>query len=124
MHKTLLAFVLLLLLSACSMDPNLAFIQGTWISVEAEDGAGPLEAEWQFSRGVFIYEQEIDTDTWLYSQGSYRLVESEGDVLMVELYDISGDRFTYENGPATFKIEIDREAGTIRINSRLFERAG
>jgi hypothetical protein len=122
--RTTLIVLFLLLLSACSMDPNVAFIQGTWVTVEPEAGAGPLEAEWQFNRGNFIFEQEIDADTWLYSQGSYRLVESEGDVLMVELYDISGDRFTYENEPATFRIEIDRGTGRIRINSRLFERVG
>ena len=124
MRKTLI-LLFLLLLSACASDPNAAFIQGTWISNadSAGAGSGQLAVEWQFSRGGFILHQEIDPGEWMLSQGSYRVVESEGNVVMVELYNISGDRFTYNNLPVTYKIEIDREAGKIRINSREFERA-
>ena len=125
MQKSLIA-LFLVLLSACAADPNAVFIEGTWAAVVQETAPGParLASEWYFGRGGFIFQQEIDTDTWFYSQGRYRVVSSEGDVLMVEVYDISGDRFTYNNQPATFTIEIDREAETIRINRREFEKAG
>ena len=56
------------------------------------------------------------------SQGSYSVVRSEGELIEIELYNISGSVFTYNNLPAVFSIEIDSSANTIRINDRLFER--
>jgi hypothetical protein len=41
---------------------------------------------------------------------------------VLELYDIQGERFTYENTPVEVKIEIDREQDTIRLVNTLFER--
>ena len=123
MRKTRLLFLLLILLTACSTDPNLEFIQGTWVGTnEGGIGAGGLFAQWQFSRGQFLAQLENPAGDVQVSQGSYRLEESEGDLLMLELYDISGDVFTYNNLPVTYKIEIDRQAGTIKINSRVFVR--
>ena len=123
MRKIRPLFLLLILLTACSTDPNLVFIQGTWVGTdEGGVGSGGRFAQWQFSRGQFLAQLENPAGDVMVSQGSYRLVESEGDLLMLEFYDISGDVFTYNNLPAAYRIEIDRQAGTIRINSRVFVR--
>lgn len=58
------------------------------------------------------------------SQGIYRILESEGDLLVIELYDISGDVFTYTNNPVDLRIQIDCEKDTLYFNRTLFERAG
>jgi hypothetical protein len=128
MKKRLLLILLLipLFLSACRPDPNEEFIQGTWSIVnEAKTGSASSATRyfaWEFSGGTFYREEELDPLTTIQSQGRYRIVESDGDVLLLELYDIKGERFTYNNSDVEVKIEIDREQDMVRITSRLFER--
>lgn len=116
-------FVLLLLiftLTACSRDPNLSFIQGTWENAPTE--ADHDFFQWQFINGTFTRQQQIDSSSLLYTTGQYRLVESDGDVLTLELFDFSGDRISYENSPMTIKIEIDRTNDTAKITNTRFIR--
>jgi hypothetical protein len=117
-----LSIFLFFLLSACTPDPNDEFIQGTWEIAHTD--AGNEFFQWQFNNGTFTREQEIDRTTSLYTTGSYRVVESEGDVLTIELFDYSGDRIAYENNPMTIKIEIDRANDSARITNVLFIRGG
>jgi len=117
-----LIFLLIFTLSACTPDPNDEFIQGTWEI--AQTSAGNEFFQWQFSNGTFTREQEIDRTTSLYTTGSYRVVESEGDLLTIELFDYSGDRIAYENNPMTIKIEIDRPNDSATITNVLFIRVG
>lgn len=123
LSRTLAPFLLItlaLLLSACRPDPNDQFIQGTWQLAETDTGNRFFE--WRFDNGTFIRQQEIDSVTTLYTTGQYRLLESEGDSLTLELFDYSGDRIAYENNPITLPIEIDRENDTARIQNTLFVR--
>ena len=122
MQKRIFIFLLLIFtLAACTRDPNVQFIQGTWENAQA-DGDNRF-IQWVFSNGAFTRQQEIDGSTFLYTTGQYQLVESDGDLLTLELFDFSGDRISYENSPMTIRIEIDRASDTARIASTAFIRA-
>jgi hypothetical protein len=118
--KLFILLLLILTLTACSRDPNLSFIQGAWESAPA--AADNKYLQWQFNNGTFSRQQQIDTSNLLYTTGQYRLVESDGDLLILELFDFSGDRISYENSPMTIRIEIDRANDTARITNTLFNR--
>jgi hypothetical protein len=123
MQNTLVSCLLLIFtLSACSLDTNEQFIQGSWQI--AQPGTGNEFLLWNFSNGTFTREQEIDRGSSLYTTGRYQVTENETDVLTLELFDFSGDRISYENNPMTIKIEIDRTNDTARITNTLFVRAG
>ena len=109
-------------LSTCTLDPNDQFIQGTWESANPE--AGVEYFQWRFSNGTFRREQEIDRANTLYTTGSYRVIESGGEVIILELFDYSGERISYENNPMTLKIEIDRANDTATITNIVFVRGG
>lgn len=119
--------LILLTLSACSPNPNEAFIQGTWSIVNEDSSGGSTSVikyfEWEFRDGYFYRAQEIDPRSIIQSQGRYRIIENDEDVLVLELFDIQGERFTYENSPTDIKIEIDRDQDLIRVVNMLFERA-
>lgn len=127
-NKYLIAIItLLLMLSACSPNSNEAFIQGTWSLVNETSSGGSTSAiryfEWEFRDGYFYRAQEIDPRSIIQAQGKYRIVESDEDILVLELFDIQGERFTYENSPTEIMIEIDRDQDLIRVVNMLFERA-
>jgi len=50
------------------------------------------------------------------------VIESNGDDLILELFDYSGDRISYENNPMSIKIEIDLANDTARITNIIFVR--
>lgn len=121
--RKLIWILVLLSLTACRPDRNRQFIQGIWQAADGGSAASTQSfVQWQFSRGGFILQQEIREGDRMISQGSYSVVRNEGDLIEIELYNISGSVFTYNNLPAVFSIEIDSSANTIRINDRLFER--
>ena len=119
--RIFISLLLIFTLAACTRDPNVQFIQGTWENAQA-DGDNKF-IQWVFSNGAFTRQQEIDGSTFLYTTGQYQLVESDGDLLTLELFDFSGDRISYENSPMTIRIEIDRASDTARIASTAFIRA-
>jgi len=119
--RIFISLLLIFTLAACTRDPNVQFIQGTWENAQA-DGDNRF-IQWVFSNGAFTRQQEIDGSTFLYTTGQYQLVESDGDLLTLELFDFSGDRISYENSPMTIRIEIDRASDTARIASTAFIRA-
>ena len=121
MQKRIFIFLLLIFtLAACTRDPNVQFIQGTWENAQA--GGDNRFFQWVFSNGTFTRQQEIDSGRFLYTTGQYQLIESDGDLLTLELFDFSGDRISYENSPMTIRIEIDRLKDTARIASTAFIR--
>ncbi len=121
--KNWIILITVAFLAACSQDGNAAFIRGIWQGTdEGSAGSNQDFIQWQFSRGSFVLQQEIREGELMVSEGSYYVVDSSGDELIVEFYNITGDVFTYNNLPATYIIEIDRATGNIRINSRVFER--
>ena len=120
-NRILISLLLIFTLSACTRDPNVQFIQGTWENAQADGGNRFFQ--WVFDNGTFTRQQEIDSGTFLYTTGQYQLVESDGDLLTLELFDFSGDRISYEDSPMTIRIEIDRVNDTAKIASTAFIRA-
>ena len=118
--RIFISLLLIFTLAACTRDPNVQFIQGTWENAQADGGNRFFQ--WVFDNGTFTCQQEIDSGTFLYTTGQYQLVESDGDLLTLELFDFSGDRISYEDSPMTIRIEIDRANDTARIANALFIR--
>ena len=111
------------MLISCVHDDPRVYIQGIWIATDENSAASSLDfIQWQFSRGSFILQQEVRAGQLMVSQGKYDVVENDGNALLVEFYNITGDVFTYNNLPVIYKLEINEASGTIRINSREFER--
>lgn len=122
MRKIFLLLFLTMLISCVRDDPRV-YIQGIWIATDENSAASSLDfIQWQFSRGSFILQQEVRAGQLMISQGKYDVLENDGNALLVELYNITGDVFTYNNLPVIYKLEINEASGTIRINSREFER--
>lgn len=110
---SLLVAISFLLVSnlACSFfitDANEQFIQGKW-SQSGSSGGFAWYSNYTFDRGSF----SIDGYPPLKHSGSYRLVSSKGDTLVLEFYDQKGDLST-ENKNVT--ITIDRGKDAISLN--------
>ncbi len=113
------------LATGCALDPNEQFIQGRWefVNTTGDDRSGPLHFYWSwvFDRGTFFEERLLGVSAINeYMQGRYRIVSSEGDRMVIEIYDLHGTLEYEEN--AQLWIEIDREADRIRIRQATFER--
>ena len=117
----LLVFSLTLALTGCKPDPNVQFIQGTWYyndahlgSVVAEPGQ---ETYWTFDRGAFEFSTCCFYKAVQY--GHYRVVESEGAELKLELFNIEGHVQGMSHSipdARMLRIVIDAEADTLRID--------
>jgi hypothetical protein len=114
--KTVLIGVILLFsfLAACTPDQNEAFIQGSWYyndqHIEDQVGESYEETFWTFDRGTY----ETHTCCFIKFQqyGRYDIVQSDGDKLVLELFNINGKLNTERVQVA---ITIDRQADTIRL---------
>ena len=111
-----LCITLSYLLGSCSENPDLEFIQGTWVyhseHLQNLVGEQHLTAVWHFHKGAFEYSAccfNVDT----YQTGSYSFRESEDGVLYLELFNIKGNEF---GTSGEVFIKIDRENGTLSIN--------
>ena len=114
---TCFSIIIALLLASCAGDPNENFIQGTWYHddphIRQVVGESFQETLWTFDRGT--YSTYGCCFLRAESSGRYEIVESEGDSLIIELFNLgkpNADR-------VQVKITIDREAGTLDI-----QRAG
>lgn len=105
---------LVFLLSACTPDENEVFIQGTWFynsqHIQEQIGESFEETIWVFDRGTY----ETDSCCFMKFQqyGRYDILESEGDKLVLELFNIDG-KYNSERG--SIGITIDRQTDTIRL---------
>jgi len=124
----IILFLLVLALPACAPDPNGQFIQGSWdtgVDVDTtEVNTTNTYIEWRFTNGTFYLHQEIGLGAPLNSQGSYQILESEGDLIVLELFNIQGDVFTYNNTSTDLRIRVDRDQDAIWINNTRFDRVG
>ncbi len=109
-------------LAGCLRDPNVAYIQGVWYNNDAHllsvVGESQLETWWSFSGGRFSQEACCFAEVSI--TGSYRIFDSEGDTLILELYNMQGHQQGYaipQGTTASTTIKIDRETDTVRINS-------
>jgi len=109
-HRVALLFLVLSSL-ACSLiitDSNEQFIQGKWSRSGSADGFA-WYSNYTFNRGSFT----IDGYPPLKQSGSYRILSSSGDTVVLEFYDQKGDLST-ENSKVT--ITIDRVKDTISFD--------
>ena len=67
-NKCHIILLLMLALSACTLDPNVQFIQGTW-QVSNPEAEGEF-FQWAFNNGTFTREQELERTHTLYTTGS------------------------------------------------------
>lgn len=118
----LILLLLALTLAGCKMDPNEEFIQGQWYDNDDHlsnlAGESRQETSWYFEDKTFeVYGccfAEVDFS------GYYRVVESEGDTLQLELYRLkgqSGNMLYKDTDVIHVEINIDREADTIQFGS-------
>jgi hypothetical protein len=108
----------LLFLGGCGMDSNEKFIQGTWYFDHTEmrlaiDHQPWLdEVYWTFDNGTYDFYQCCNHLGQ--EQGRYRVIESKGNVLLIELLNSDWGEL---------RLVIDREADTLVIqNGRPFVR--
>ena len=105
---------LLALLSACVPGENEAFIQGSWFynsqHIQEQVGESFLEVNWTFDGGN--YETYTCCFQEFHQYGRYTVLESEGDRLMLELFNIDG-KFNAER--VQIMVTIDRQADTISL---------
>jgi hypothetical protein len=119
MRFRLLAIIALLMIvliwGGCSLDSNEAVIQGTWIF---DHNPGRLATDhqpandfqyWTFDNGHYRY-----YSCCLHKheeQGRYQIVKSEGDVLVLELFEGATTRF----GGREIRIDINRDKDVLKI---------
>lgn len=108
--------MLLLLMAACTPDPNETFIQGSWYyndqHIQEVVGESYAETIWNFERGR--YETKTCCFVKFQQFGRYDIHESEGDKIILEMFNING-KFNSER--FQLGILIDRDKGTINIGS-------
>lgn len=123
----LLALALALTLVGCQPDPNDAFIQGDWYYWDAHLGQimseQDLEIWWTFIGGKYSYRACCFSEAQ--EDGNYRITQSEGDTLILELFNRRG-QIGGINIPrdeiGELKIVINRTDDTIKINRAVFTR--
>ena len=102
------------LLAGC-VDENAQYIQGNWAN-----GNVHFYSEWVFDRGTYIQRSTITTSDTAHQSGSYRILDSKDDLLVLELYNkTGGDVF---EDPSELAIVIDREADSLRIGRITYYR--
>ncbi len=111
----LLSLLLAIILAGCKLNPNDEFIQGTWVNHSEHfqnlTGEQHLTSTWAFSGGMFTFSAccfNIDT----HQTGRYRILESEEDKLLLELFNVRGDEFSFSG---ELLIKINREDDTLSI---------
>jgi len=109
--------VLLLLgisLTACTPDENESFIQGTWfyndLHIQQQVSESFSQTYWYFDRGT--YETSTCCFVEFQQYGRYDILESEGDRLLLDLFNIDG-KFNSEH--VQIVITIDRQADTLSM---------
>lgn len=116
--------ILPFLLTACTPDPNEEYLQGIWEFAneagEERSGKAHLFYRWQFSDGTFYVEQEIAMGKPLVSEGRYRILESDAENIVLELFAVQGNFILSD--PYELRVEIDRENLTARFQKVLFNR--
>lgn len=100
-------------LAACS-NPADQFLQGRW-----QRGNVHFVDEWFFDRGTFSHQSAVVVFHPQVQTGRYAIIESQGDSLTLELYDLSG---SFADDSQEIRITIDREAGTLKIGREVYTR--
>ncbi len=97
-------------MAASAKTTNEDFIQGGW-RVTGQTGSYGWFLEWRFERGRF----DLKGYPPLAQEGKYRIIKTEGDKLMLELYDQKGN-FGTEN--SRIEVVIDKKKDTLMIKGQ------
>jgi len=101
-------------LTACTPDENESFIQGTWfyndLHIQQQVSESFSQTYWYFDRGT--YETSTCCFVEFQQYGRYDILESEGDRLLLDLFNIDG-KFNSEH--VQIVITIDRQADTLSM---------
>jgi hypothetical protein len=111
-------------LGGCKSDPNNEFVQGTWYQNDPHlagiDGEQQLESWWTFRQGIMgTFEHYACCFVEIQRSGNYAILESDGENLVLELFNIKGHASRMSIAPGTtveVRIKIDRQADTIEID--------
>jgi hypothetical protein len=116
-----MSLILVFLLTGCSKDPNERFIQGLWYFKDPHLANIPAESaqetQWLFENGLF--EAVSCCFSKFNLQGNYRILESEEDILTLELYNLAGDQqgvSVSRQDTTQFRIVLDRENDALTIS--------
>jgi hypothetical protein len=111
---TLLLLAAAAWLGGCRMDANETFIQGSWYfsdpHLQQVISESQLEVFWSFDRGTF--EQYACCFAKQQMWGRYQILQSEGDTMILELFNINGD---LNSEPIDVRVTLDRQQNTIKI---------
>ena len=117
----------LLLLSACSLSPEEAYIQGYWTFANELDDPRATEMhllqEWWFGNGRFYFIREIWAGFPETAEGRYRILERDGDTITLEFFGVSSSRSSFQEG-TTVTIVFEPELDSLRVNRVLYYRSG
>jgi hypothetical protein len=103
-----------ILLTGCR-DENVQFIQGNWANGDVH-----YYSEWIFDRGSYVQQSTIGVGNNQYQSGNYQVIESDGDSLILELYNKTvGDPL---EDRTQIKIQIDRDNDAIKIGRNTYFR--
>lgn len=123
---TVLGIVLAFVLAGCGPSEAERYIQGAWAFANEQGNPRSTELhvlnEWWFGGGRYFYQFEVAAGFPLISEGRYRILETEEDQIVLELYFVEGNAPLFENQQVTLKLE--REIDSLRINRTLYFRAG
>ncbi len=109
-----------LLMAGCSNDPNLQIIQGSWFyedpHLKVVEGQPHWIERWIFDRGSFANSGCCFGEVNI--TGSYRILESDENLLLLELYNMQGTQGTMvidRDTVTTMQVKIDPETDTLII---------
>jgi hypothetical protein len=108
-------FVSMLFLAGC-MGANEEFIQGEWQFEEPHLRNLPAESHltvvWNFDGGYF-YNYSCCFNQNVELSGNYRILSEEGNVLILELYNMQGSEPS--QGPGQLRLEIEQATDTLKV---------
>jgi hypothetical protein len=115
----LLALLLVISMLACGCaDVNDEFIQGSWYYRNPHlinlSGESHLEITWTFAGGTFEY-YSCCFNGEFYQTGRYEIAKSEGDSIVLELFNQRGSDLG--SGRQEIGIKIDRDQDTLTIQA-------
>jgi hypothetical protein len=100
-------------LVGCS-DPNNDYLQGVWYRGDVH-----YFDRWTFDRGSFTHQFEITPMDTNLVQGHYSVLDSQGDRITLELFDIQS---TFEAEDTEILVVIDKQRDMIRITGKTYSR--
>jgi hypothetical protein len=116
-----LTTIAILILVSCVIDPRNTYLQGRWAAVNPAESRSENYI-WEFNNGTFYRKQEIDRGDPLITHGYYQIKSLENDIVTLLLFNITGDRISYENNDFELRLQLLQETEQLKITGTLFDR--